>query len=55
MRTLGVLTKPDTIEDGTHGQWLKLLRGKKYPLRLGYHVVRNPTDKELKAGTSIKV
>jgi hypothetical protein len=26
-RTLGVLTKPDQVEEGCHGQWLQVLAG----------------------------
>jgi len=33
-RTLGVLTKPDTIEAGCHAGWLDVMRGKKFPLKL---------------------
>jgi hypothetical protein len=47
-RTIGVLTKPDTIEDGTHGTWMKIMRGDAHKLALGYYVVRNPQPKELK-------
>ncbi|CAG8463440.1 14419_t:CDS:2 [Racocetra fulgida] len=43
IRTLGVLTKPDMIEEGTHDTWLKIMRGEANPLELGYYVVKNPT------------
>ncbi|CAG8486125.1 18067_t:CDS:2 [Cetraspora pellucida] len=43
VRTLGVLTKPDMIEEGTHNSWLKIMRGEANPLELGYYVVKNPT------------
>jgi len=46
-RTLGVLTKPDLIQECCHGRWLRILRGEEFKLRLGYHVVRSPTKKEL--------
>lgn len=29
VRTLGVLTKPDQVEEGCHGQWLQVLQGKR--------------------------
>lgn len=29
LRTLGVLTKPDQVEEGCHGQWLQVLQGKR--------------------------
>lgn len=43
-RTIGVLTKADTIEPGTHNNWLKVLQGQHYPLRLGYYCVVNPSQ-----------
>ena len=47
MRSIGILTKVDTIEDGTHGTWVNVLKGNKYPLRLGYIAVKNPSQMEL--------
>ncbi|CAG8842155.1 3767_t:CDS:2, partial [Racocetra persica] len=38
IRTLGVLTKPDTIEEGTHDKWLKIMRNEAHKLDLGYFV-----------------
>jgi hypothetical protein len=29
-RTLGVLTKPDQVEEGCHGQWLQVLAGERF-------------------------
>ncbi|RHZ78949.1 hypothetical protein Glove_153g30 [Diversispora epigaea] len=46
-RTLGVLTKPDTIEPATHEIWLKILRGEAHKLSLGYYVVKNPSKIQL--------
>ncbi|RHZ78966.1 hypothetical protein Glove_153g49 [Diversispora epigaea] len=46
-RTLGVLTKPDTIEAATHEIWLKILRGEAHKLSLGYYVVKNPSKIQL--------
>ncbi|CAG8700870.1 18172_t:CDS:2 [Dentiscutata erythropus] len=43
VRTLGVLTKPDMIEKGTHDIWLKIMGGEAHQLELGYYVVKNPT------------
>ncbi|CAG8503439.1 7611_t:CDS:2 [Diversispora eburnea] len=43
-RTLGVLTKPDTIERGTHDIWLKILRGEAHKLSLGYYVFFESRD-----------
>lgn len=44
MRTIGVLTKPDTIEPGTHDTWLRVLQGGAYHLKLGYFCVVNPSQ-----------
>lgn len=38
-RTLGVLTKPDRMEDTT--QWCEILTGNKFLLGHGYYVIRN--------------
>lgn len=46
-RTLGVLTKPDTIGRGEHASWLKILRGDAHKLSLGYYVVKNPSKSQL--------
>jgi hypothetical protein len=51
-RTLGVLTKPDQVEEGCHGQWLQVLAGDRWPLSLGWYVVRNPNQAALARGTS---
>ncbi|KAJ3017362.1 hypothetical protein HKX48_003571 [Thoreauomyces humboldtii] len=47
MRTLGVLTKPDTIEAGTHDRWLQIMLGHQYALKLGYWMIKNPTKADL--------
>lgn len=44
LRTIGVLTKADTIEAGTHNNWLRVLQGQNYPLTLGYFCVVNPSQ-----------
>ncbi|CAG8649295.1 632_t:CDS:2, partial [Acaulospora colombiana] len=46
-RTLGVLTKPDMIEAGTHEPWLKIMRGEAHKLSLGYYIVKNPNKMQL--------
>jgi hypothetical protein len=46
-RTVGVLTKPDTIEEACHAPWLAVLKGERYPLRLGYFLVRSPSQAQL--------
>ncbi|KAJ3104555.1 hypothetical protein HDU97_009067 [Phlyctochytrium planicorne] len=47
VRTIGVLTKPDTIEAGTHDRWLQILLGHSYTLKLGYWMVKNPSKADL--------
>jgi hypothetical protein len=54
-RTIGVLTKPDTIEAGTHDQWLPVLTGDKFSLSLGYYAVRNMSQEDLNKGMSLEV
>ena len=46
-RTLGVLTKPDLVDRGAEPRVIDLLEGQAHPLRLGWHVVRNPGQKEM--------
>jgi hypothetical protein len=50
-----VLTKPDTIEAGCHGQWEEVMQGRKYPLAMGWHMLRNPSKAELDGGLSMEV
>ncbi|WIA22587.1 hypothetical protein OEZ86_009572 [Tetradesmus obliquus] len=46
-RTIGVLTKADQIEACAHDTRLPVLQGESYPLRLGYYVVVNPSQKDI--------
>ena len=46
-RTLGVLTKPDLIDEGGEENVLSLVEGNRNPLRLGYCIVRNRGQSEL--------
>lgn len=48
LRTIGVLTKADTIESGTHGTWMPVLQGTSFPLKLGYYCVVNPSQVSLR-------
>ena len=52
LRTLGVLTKPDLIDDGGQENVMMLVEGKRNPLRLGYHIVRNGGQSELSSQPS---
>lgn len=53
-RTLGVLTKPDRVEDGTFEIWRPVLEGKVHKLQHGYYVVKNPDPQQLKDVTHEK-
>ncbi|CAO1638344.1 unnamed protein product [Parajaminaea phylloscopi] len=53
-RTIGVLTKPDTIQEGVTDEWVRILTGEKEKLRLGYYMVKNPAPKDLKAGITFE-
>jgi hypothetical protein len=46
LRTIGVLTKPDTIEPNTHDRWLQIMLGHHFPLKLGYWMIKNPSKAE---------
>lgn len=47
MRTLGVLTKPDLVDDGAEMNVVDLVQGKKHQLRLGWHILRNAGQADL--------
>jgi hypothetical protein len=40
-RTLGVLTKPDLVDEGAENQVMDLIEGKRHKLILGWCIVRN--------------
>ena len=47
-RTIGVLTKPDKVDEGPpQDALISILRGERYQLRLGYYAVRTPMQAEL--------
>ena len=46
-RTLGVLTKPDLVDQGAESRVIDLLQGRAHALTLGWHVVRNPGQAQL--------
>lgn len=49
LRTIGVVTKPDSLTSGASGareKWLNILQKKSHKLKLGYYVVRLPDDDE---------
>ncbi|KAL0481586.1 hypothetical protein AKO1_012507 [Acrasis kona] len=47
-RTIGVLTKPDTVGEHEEKDWVNIMRGEKFSLALGYYMVKNPSTKRLK-------
>ncbi|KAA8909675.1 P-loop containing nucleoside triphosphate hydrolase protein [Sphaerosporella brunnea] len=49
-RTIGALTKPDTVELGEHDQWVSILRGHSHRLRHGYFVTKQPNQDALNKG-----
>lgn len=46
-RTLGVLTKPDIVDEGAESSIIDLLEGRSHKLNLGWAIVRNLGQKEL--------
>lgn len=48
VRTIGVLTKPDRIEEGNQGSWFSLLRNEKVPLEHEWFCVKLPGPEELR-------
>lgn len=41
-RTFGVLTKPDLVNQEAEPRVIDLIEGRSKPMKLGWHVVRNP-------------
>ena len=50
-RTIGILTKIDLMDEGTHV--LEILRGQVYPLKLGYVPVVCRSQKDIMEGKAI--
>ncbi|EMD31064.1 hypothetical protein CERSUDRAFT_60537 [Gelatoporia subvermispora B] len=49
LRTIGVLTKPDTLPPGStkmRDLWLDVIKGRRHPLMHGYFCTRQPDDEE---------
>nr|POE56451.1 interferon-induced gtp-binding protein mx [Quercus suber] len=46
-RTLGVLTKPDLVDAGAEDRIIDLVQGRARPMKLGWHILRNPGQKDL--------
>ncbi|KAI9717339.1 MAG: hypothetical protein M1828_007227 [Chrysothrix sp. TS-e1954] len=47
IRTLAVLTKPDLTDKGAEINVIHLVEGKRHPLKLGWHILRNAGQAEL--------
>ena len=47
-RTLGVLTKPDLVDKGAEQSSLDIIQGKTHKMSLGWNVVKNPGQQQLK-------
>lgn len=43
----GVLTKPDTLQEGEERGWLDIIEGRKHKLALGYFVTKQPAPKDV--------
>ncbi|KAL0484131.1 GTP-binding protein Mx [Acrasis kona] len=54
-RTIGILTKPDTVAEQEEKEWVNIMCGKHFPLRLGYYMVKNPSLKSLKENISFEM
>ncbi|EME80001.1 uncharacterized protein MYCFIDRAFT_141872 [Pseudocercospora fijiensis CIRAD86] len=46
-RTLGVLTKPDLVDKGAEPRVIDLVDGRARPMKLGWHIIRNPGQMEM--------
>ena len=46
-RTLGVLTKPDLVDRGAEYGVVDLVEGRARQMKLGWHIIRNPGQKDL--------
>jgi len=53
-RTIGIITKIDTIEEGLEDKWLEIVENQRYELKLGYCLVKNPNQRELNSKKSYK-
>ena len=53
VRTIGVLTKPDLIDRGAEDEVLKIVQNIRKPLKLGYVIVKNRSQQELKTAVTL--
>ena len=54
-RTVGVLTKPDLVDDGGEVEIVEVLLNRKKPLLHGYYMLKNPSQKQLMEGQLTQV
>eukprot|EP00177_Eucheuma_denticulatum_P001220 GFKZ01002199.1.p1 GENE.GFKZ01002199.1~~GFKZ01002199.1.p1 ORF type:complete len:531 (+),score=82.76 GFKZ01002199.1:810-2402(+) len=54
-RTIGVITKPDLIDDGAENEVAAVLTNKRKPLKLGYVMVKNRSQREVEENVSTQV
>jgi interferon-induced GTP-binding protein Mx1 len=52
-RTIGVLTKPDLVDQGAEEEIMSIVRNVRKPLKLGYILVKNRSQAELKASLPV--
>ncbi|RYH22018.1 hypothetical protein EON65_19820 [archaeon] len=52
-RTIGVLTKPDLVDKGAEEEIMAIVKNFRKPLKLGYIMVKNRSQAELKATLSL--
>ena len=50
-RTLGVLTKPDLVDEGAEHNVVDIVEGRAHPLKLGWCIVRNSGQQHLEEGS----
>ncbi|CAL1697633.1 unnamed protein product [Somion occarium] len=53
-RTIGVLTKPDTLQRGEERTWMKILEGSSHPLKHGYFMMKQASPEELEKRMSFE-
>ncbi|KAJ3149402.1 hypothetical protein HDU89_003764 [Geranomyces variabilis] len=54
-RTIGVVTKPDLVDQGTEAAVVRMIQGHYKELKLGYYMVRNRSHMDLQNGVNLAV
>jgi interferon-induced GTP-binding protein Mx len=52
-RTIGVLTKPDLVPEGSENSVMETVMNRLKPLKLGYVIVKNRNQEEVSEGSSL--